>query len=213
MLIACVSADQIEMEWLLSQLKDSRKCNVPSGRMWLGELGPHRLALFCCGIGPEITRRSLQDMIKVFKPERMFHLGVCGSLNDSFQLETPVAARAVVSSYAEETRILELEQPETEKMKSIAPGLSVKSGVLLTHHRPVMSNEERRSLSEFYAADCVDMEAWELASFCLKLDVPLTVIKTVSDMADSSTKKVFFRHVRQASEISCRLVQGLILRL
>jgi nucleoside phosphorylase len=213
MLIACVSAAGIEIEWLLSRLKAPRKCKVPSGKMWLGELASHRVALFCCGIGPEQARRSLQCLTPVFQPERMYHLGVCGSLTDSFELETPVAASAVVSSYAGEQQTVELELPGVEKLKSAVPELSVKSGILLTHHLPVLSDEERKSLNQFYGADCVDMEAWEVASFCRVSGVPLTVIKTVSDMADSNTKAVFLRHVRQAAQTSCRLVHGLILKL
>jgi len=213
MRIACISAVKIEIEWLLNRLGSSQKHKIPGGRLWVGGIGSHRLGLFCCGVGPEKARRGIQSLSSVFPAERVYHLGVCGSLTGRLEPGTPVAARAVISSYAAEQQAIKLDPPGAEELENIAGETSPQLGLLLTHHRPVLSVEERMSLNSRYGADCVDMEAWEVASFCRTSGLPLTIIKTVSDTADSRVMIEFFRHSRRAANTSCRLAHGLILRL
>ena len=213
MQIACVSAVKIEIEWLLSRLASPRKLKISGGGLWVGELGAHRLGLFCCGVGPEKARRGMQSLSAVFPAERVYHLGVCGSLTESLEPGTCVIARAVISSYAAEQRAVELDPPGVEELEDIVPESPPQPGFLLTHHKPVLSGEEKASLNSRYGADCVDMEAWEVASLCRDWDLPLTVVKTVSDKADSNTEFEFSQHSLSAAETSCRVVHGLILRL
>ncbi len=213
MQIACVSAVKIEIEWLLGRLASPRKLKIPGGRLWVGELGVHRLGLFCCGVGPEKARRGMQSLSAVFPTERVYHLGVCGSLTESLEPGTCVIARAVISSYAAEQRSIRLDSPGVEELENIVPENPPQPGFLLTHHQPVLSGEEKASLNSRFGADCVDMEAWEVASFCRDSDLPLTVVKTVSDRAGSDVEFEFSRHALSAAETSCRVVHGLILLL
>jgi nucleoside phosphorylase len=213
MRIACISAVKIEIEWLLSRLGSAQKHKIPGGRLWVGKIGSHRLGLFCCGVGPQKACRGMQSLSSVFPAERVYHLGVCGSLTDSLEPGTPVIARAVISSYAAEQQAVELDPPGAEDLENIAAETSPRLGLLLTHNRPVLSVEERMQLNSRYGADCVDMEAWEVACFCRSSGLPLTIIKAVSDTADSGAMIEFSRHSRWAANASCRLVQGLILRL
>ncbi len=213
MRIVCVSAVKIEIEWLLSRLGSSQKYKIPGGRLWVGKIGAHRLGLFCCGVGPEKARRGMQSLSSVFPAERVFHLGVCGSLTHSLKPETPMVARAVISSYAADQQAIELDPPGAEELENIAAEISPQLGLLLTHHKPVLSVEERMSLNSRYGADCVDMEAWEVASYCRASGLPLTIVKAVSDTADTKAMIEFFRYSRRAANASCRLAHGLILRL
>ncbi|MBN2288768.1 MAG: hypothetical protein JXQ83_05500 [Candidatus Glassbacteria bacterium] len=211
MRIACVSAAEFEIEWLLGHLDSLCRHKVGRGRLWLGELGPHSLALFCCGVGPENARLGMQVFSPAFAAQRVYHLGVCGSLADGLEPGTPVLAGSVVSSYAPGEQAVGLELPAAEELLQAAPGLPVRRELLLTHREPVLSEEERASLNRRYGASCVDMEAWEVAVSCRDAGVPLTVIKSVSDMAAADALSEFSRHSRRAAETSCKLVYGLML--
>ena len=114
MRIACVSAVKIEIEWLPNRLGSSQKYKIPGGRLWVGEIASHRLGLFCSGVGPEKARRGMQSLSSVFPAERVFHLVVCRSLTDNLKPETPVVARAVISSYAANPQAIELDPPGSE---------------------------------------------------------------------------------------------------
>jgi len=212
MRIACVAAVKFEIEWLLSRLASAARRKVPCGRLWLGEIGVHQLGLFCCGVGPEKARSGMRSLYSAFPAERVYFLGLCGSLAPGLEPGTAVIARTVISSYAEEQSALALDPPEAEELKIIGREVSVQPVLLLSHRCPVLSGEERMSLSGRYGADCVDMEAWEVASFCRTAGLPLTVIKAVSDTAGAEVAGEFSRHARAAADLSCRLAQGLILR-
>ena len=211
--IACISAAKMEIEWLLNRLRNTEKRTVSGKRLWVGEIGGHRLGIFCCGIGPEKASLGIKSLNSIFPADRVYHLGVCGSLDDSLEVETPVMARTVISSYAQKRSTAELNISGGEELNRGLPELSPRQGVLLSHHRPVLSGEERTSLRKRYGADCVDLETWEIASFCRDSGLPLTVIKTVSDTAGSSATVEFDRHGRRAAAVSCKLVYRLILSL
>jgi len=208
--IACIAAFKMEIEWLLGELSHPRRRKSPGSRMWVGGLGAHKVALFLCGMGPLKARKSLEKFAAVYTADRIFHLGVCGSLVEGIPRYQPVAASRVSASYEVSGGPIELEEHVKDELAELGSRCQIRNGHLLTHNRPVFSSRVRDELHRKFSATCVDMEAWEVAAFCRQKDIPLTIIKAVSDFADAKSAVDFVFHARRAAQSAGQAVYSVI---
>lgn len=210
MKITCISAFKMEAAWLLSRLTDTRKFKIDGIRTWTGRLGEHEVTFLICGAGPDKARQSLERCGSLQQAERIFHLGVCGALHPGLSRYKTLIAETVAATYKPESGPIRLSDLDEELLTCLEPGQVPVKGKILTHPRPVFSSHLRDTLHRQFGADCVDMEAWEVASYCRQRDIPLTVVKAVSDFADSKSTDSFPFHARKAARAAGRIVLAML---
>jgi len=206
----CVAAAEMEIELLAGKLANGEKHKVSGFRFWSGRLGQHETFLLTCGMGPGRVKGVLERFAVLYDPEFIFHLGVCGALSENLQLYRPVLAVDVCASYHSELAPLRLHVPESGVLAALESQLRPEKGRFVTHLRPVFSSGVRRRLVQNFSADCVDMEAWEVARFYQARGIPLTVIKAVSDFADLKSAATFWLHAPKAAQAAQRTVYEMI---
>jgi nucleoside phosphorylase len=210
MKITCISALKMEAAWLLSRLTDARVFKIDRIRTWTGRLGEHEVSFLICGVGPEKARQSLEGCGMLQEAEHIFHLGVCGALDPGLSRYKVLIAETVAATYEPENVPIRLKDLDEKLLAGLQPGQVPVKGKILTHPRPVFSSRLRDMLHSRFSADGVEMEAWEVASFCRRNDIPLTVVKAVSDFADSKSTVSFPFHARKAAQAAARVVLAML---
>ena len=210
MLITCISALKTEAAWLLSRLADTRKIEIDRMRIWAGRLGEHEVTFLICGVGPDKARQSLESCGLLQQAEHVFHLGVCGALHPGLSRYKTLIAETVAATYEPERDPIRLGDPDERLLAGLEGAQVPLKGKILTHHEPVLSASLRDDFHSRFGADCVDMEAWEVASWCRRKNISLTVVKAVSDLADSKPDASFSHHARIAARGAGRVVLAML---
>ena len=210
MRITCVSSLKMEAAWLLSRLTDTRKFKIDRIRAWTGRVGEHEVSFLICGVGPDKARQSLERCGLFQEAERIFHLGVCGALHPGLSRYKTLIAETVAATYQPESCPIRLSDLDDQLLAGLEAGQVPVKGKILTHPWPVFSSHLRNNLHRQFGADCVDMEAWEVASYCRRRDIPLTLVKAVSDFADEKSAVSFPFHARKAAQAAGQIVLAML---
>ncbi len=197
MRILLICAVKLELVWLLEQLARPERLKLKGAKAWSGRIEGRDALLACIGIGPAVARENLERLLAGGKFDRAYHFGLCGALAAGFDLCHPVVARSVAAAWepSQEPLIPDMPSRETLETLSVRP----LEGAFVTNGSPVFSNQLKSFLAARFKADCVDMESWEIARVCSAQKIPLTIVKSVSDLADSKTFETFRGHARQAA--------------
>jgi nucleoside phosphorylase len=121
------------------------------------------------------------------KVRGVINLGIAGTLRPELEINQIYGIRQVIH---------ELEHDQFN-------GISRRAGrVCVTVSDPV-SDPERAEKLRIYGADCVDMEAWGLASVCNSLKIPFQSYKLISDQAGMNVENKIL--IKQAPQYSRHL--------
>lgn len=197
MKLLCVCAVKLELAWLLEHLARPERIRLKGLKAWNGLIEGRPVRLACLGIGPAAARSAMENLLEAEHYGRVFHFGLCGALSPGLDLCRPVLARSVAAAWDPSSAPLALEPAPPGAFDSLE--LQPVEGVLVTNGLPVFNGQVKSFLAARFQADCVDMESWEVARACTERNVPLTVIKAVSDRADSSLADTFRRQARPAA--------------
>lgn len=210
MRIVCISAFRMEAAWLLSRLIDTRKSKIDQVRTWTGRLGEHEVSFLICGAGPDKARQSLERCGLLQEAGHIFNLGVCGALHTGLPRYRTLIGETVAATYEPDSAPIRLNDPDDRLLAGIESGQVPVKGKILTHPRPVFSSRLRDTFHRRFGADVVEMETWEVASYCRQRDIPLTVVKAVSDLADSDSTDDFPFHARKAALAAGQIVLDML---
>jgi adenosylhomocysteine nucleosidase len=197
MRIICICAVKLELAWLLEHLARPERLKLKGVKAWSGRIEGCEALLACIGIGPIAARENLERLLASGGFDRAYHFGLCGALAAGFDLCRPVVARSVVAAWDPSHEPLIPDMPSLEALEA----LSVRplEGSFVTNGMPVFNNQLKSFLAARFKADCVDMESWEVARVCAARGIPLTIVKSVSDLADSTMYESFHGHARPAA--------------
>ncbi|MCE5270093.1 hypothetical protein LLH00_02280 [bacterium] len=211
MKLLCVSAVKLELAWLLERLARPERTEVKGLKAWSGLIEGHRVRLACLGIGPAPARNAMESLLQNEAYARVYHFGLCGALSPGLDLCRPVLARSVAAAWDPSREPLALEPAPPGAFDSLE--LRPLEGAFVSNGLPVFNSQVKGFLAARFKADCVDMEAWEVARVCAERSMPLTVIKAVSDRADSSLPDTFRRQARPAALAAQQAVLELLRRV
>lgn len=206
MRITLIAAFKSEASGILGLMECAARGKTGGVKFWQGGIGAHEVSVVLCGAGPEKASASLRlaDGI-VAGADIVINFGVCGALKAGAALGGTVIMESVAAAWHADSEPLELRRPGPE---ACSPG-----GRLVTHIRPVFDSRVASRLATRFDADYVDMEAWEVASFCSQRNIPAVVVKAVSDRADEEGATDFSAHARAAAGNCARRVHELLLRM
>lgn len=70
-------------------------------------------------------------------------------------------------------------------------------GKLFSSEKPVVTSEQKSKITSACGALAVDMEAFALSESCRQAKIPFISLKIISDQADSTTLRTFFRELNK----------------
>lgn len=223
--IALIGAMQEELSAVLALMPDVHVQSVAGRQFWLGHLHGHEVVAVLSGIGKVAAAITATVLIEKFQVQRMLFTGVAGGLAAHVQLgdvvvgtellqhdmnasplfpkyEVPLLGRSRFATDINMTSCL------IDSAAQALPKAKVHAGLIISGDQFVSSaSESRRLQSEICDALAVEMEGAALAQVCHAYDIPLAVVRTLSDRADDSAHIDFLQFVKDvASRYSAAIV-------
>jgi nucleoside phosphorylase len=140
------------------------------------QLNDNYIEVVVSGMGQKnagIKTKFLCESIDRFSPDYLINLGSCGATNDRLNIGDLIIANRLSNDKQE----IQIANKYIDKAKDDLKGIKHYVGKLQTFNWPVFS---RRSVSEDTLA--VDMESFVIGITAIKYQIPVVVIKIVSDI-------------------------------
>lgn len=206
-------------------------------RIWTGAHDGVRVALALCGIGKVNAAAAATLLLSAYGAEALVFSGVAGGLHPELEVGTVLLAdRLAIHDYgyvtdgrftATESGIIPIGAPTLTAPVPVAPHVAadldrlvetargklahpVRRGAIVTADYFLNCAATRRDLRERLCADAIDMESGAVAQVAAAWDVPLYVIRTLSDLAGEDSHVTYPQMVEMAAENSAICVPELL---
>ncbi|MDI9471147.1 MAG: 5'-methylthioadenosine/adenosylhomocysteine nucleosidase [Bacillota bacterium] len=231
MRIAVIAAMDLELEAIRERLQEVSERRHAGQMLVSGTIGRHELTLTDCGIGKVNAARSAQLIIDAVEPALVLHCGIAGGLDSSlaprdvvlgrelvfhdFPSEFLLAYRPFTNVFASDHDLVDLTAAilEEKLADGSLSGIRYRVGRIATGDEFVASNERRQQIVQATGALAADMESAAVAQVCHMNELPLLVIRSISDMADDDANAAYDTNKSDSARVAAELVVGLARRL
>jgi adenosylhomocysteine nucleosidase len=191
---AFIFALGIESGGLVDRLKSAETSRHAHGTEHAGKLAGREVAVIESGVGQRAAARATAEAIRFYQPRWVISAGFAGGLDERLRRGHIVMADEVLNVTGERLTVgLKLDPQSLAGMK----GLHV--GRLLTVDSILRQPAERRRLAQEHQAIACDMESFSIAQTCRQNNIPLMVIRVVSDAVDDELPLEIERLLAQKS--------------
>ncbi|MCY2927694.1 MAG: putative 4-hydroxybenzoate polyprenyltransferase, partial [Planctomycetota bacterium] len=152
------------------------------------------------GMGKDRAARAVEFVLLAHRPSAVVNFGLCGALSRDL-------ARGALLRIADALDGETILAGKGGAAQSCSPGFSgapPREGNLATVDTPVFDDRRRSALAEY--ADAVDMEGYAVAAACRARNVPVHLLKAVSDFADSHGRWDILKHIDTISAVLAETV-------
>jgi len=224
-----IAAMDSEIRNLQSSLDHERTEKIAGREIHYGKLEGHPVAIVLCGCGKVNATLSATILASHSKVSRMLVTGVSGGLEDGLKVGDVVIGNAFLQHDMDARPLFPLHEIPFEGFSTIEADpellhlLTASSLAMLGENKlpelraarsveglvisgdQFLSNPEERSriLEEIPKACAVDMESAAVAQVCKSADIPLGVMRVISDSADGSAHIDFAKFVEESAAKAC----------
>ena len=176
---------------------------------YVGEINNTPVIAAITGIGGQRAVKVLQHLVNSHQPGCVVLIGFAGGLDPRLQVGTVLSIEWMLNEHDLPIRI-----PMQSKTRSEASDVStisenVNSSVhrstnrsLLTVDRVADSVATKKSLFSFYNCGGVDMESYFIAQYLTTRGIPLSVLRAISDPANTSLPTAAVHWITQCGEVN-----------
>jgi len=193
LLIAAALAEEIKTA--LDLCRTRTKVSHGDMRIWNGTYGGRAVAFLKTGVGPVRAAKTLESLLKSFRPHRMLIIGYTGALSPELKVADLVVLRRTLAFAEKVVKRRPLDQLETgagvelfgsSELFSIAQaaGIVAHCGEGITSPLIIGAPQQKRLLHQKFQALSVDMETAALARTAQAGGIPVGCVRAVSDEAD-----------------------------
>ena len=233
-----IAAMESELRDLASSLDYERTETISGREIHYGHLEGQQVALILCGCGKVNAAHSATLLACHAEVSRILLTGVSGGLASGLNVGDIVIGDSFVQHDMDARPLFPLHQIPFEGFSTIEadaalrrllteasrsmlsstrpPGLEearVREGLVVSGDQFLSSNEAReRVLESLPNASCVDMESAAVAQVCRTSDLPLGVMRVISDSADGSAHIDFAKFVELSASKACAATVRFALR-
>lgn len=230
MKIAILGAMDEEVSLLKQSISNLQETEYAHLTVYSGQLNGAEVALVKCGIGKVAAAVATTLVVNYFKPDFVLNTGSAGGFQQELNIGDLVIGTHVQHHDADLTHFgYELGQNAgmparfscderlvlaAEKAAKILGQVKSIRGLICTGDSFIGSDEAAARLRELFPQMCaVEMEGVAIGQSCYLLNIPFLVIRSLSDIAGTSSTVSFEAYLEQAAKHSAQLVMGTIAQL
>lgn len=219
--IGIIGAMDVEMEMLLSKMKDP-VCEILSGvRFYKGTLCGKDTVLAICGIGKCFAALCCEAMILRYAPEAIINIGVAGTLTEQLSIgDLAIGSSAVchdmdTSPLGDPVGLISginmvnipLSEELAEQFCKIIreQGIHGVKGVIASGDQFVCDQQKKQWIASSFDAIACEMEGQAIAQVCYVNGVPCAILRSISDGADGKAMD-YFAFKQLAAEHSGKII-------
>ena len=196
MTIAILVAMSKELNLLLPLLNDTKTENVDGFTFHSGKVGQNDVVAMQCGIGKVNAAIGTLTLLNHYKPGLVINTGVAGGASQDAHVMDVIVASTIAyhdvwcgpgTQYGEASGY-PLYFESDERYASLIPNCAdVKRGLICSGDKFIASLEEVQAIQKaFPQVLAVDMESASIAQVCKLRDVPVLVMRVISDSPGAS---------------------------
>lgn len=224
-----IAAMESEIRDLSASLEHERMEKIAGREIHYGLLEGQPVAMVLCGCGKVNAAHSATLLAGHAKVSRILVTGISGGLAEGLKVGDIVVGNAFLQHDMDARPLFPLHEipfegfsviePDPELLHLLAgaarsmlasarpPGLEqseVFEGLVVSGDQFLSSHEARHRVLESLPKACaVDMESAAVAQICRAADIPLGVMRVISDSADGSAHIDFAKFVEESAACAC----------
>jgi len=234
--ILCATPEELSAVRGRLDLSSAPQIHGPT-RVWTGEHDGVAIALALCGIGKVNAAAAATLLLSAYGAETLIFSGVAGGLHPELEVGTVLLAdRLAIHDYGyvadgrfvpTASGVIPIGAPTLAEPPSVAPSVAahlrlladavagqlshpVRLGAVVTADYFLNCAATRQQLRDTFGADAIDMESGAVGQVAAAWDVPLYVIRTLSDLAGEDSHVTYPQMVEMAAQASAICVPALL---
>ncbi len=228
--IVIIGAMDEEISEIRNNLHHSRTDQKLDYAVTTGTLGNNKIILAKSGVGKVASSATTQFLIDKYKPAYIINIGIAGSLSTDIKPSDIVIGKNMVQHDFDVTAFgnpkgyidngIEPNKPTVfhsdknliknfNKKVNYDKDTNVILGTIATGDVFVNKETQKQKIRNEFGADAIDMESAAIAQTAQKNNVPLIVIRTISDSENNSTSE-YEKNKKTSSKKSALIIQSIL---
>ena len=195
-----------EAEALLKKVENLKPIDFLDKYAYTGKLCQKDVVIAISGIGKVNAALTTQHMIDKYNPEFVLNFGTCGGMNNSVEVLNYYAIDKCCQfdfdlSELDDVSIGYIQDYDTVFFPTELNGISgLKTARLASADRFICREDDVKTINNM-GCNVGDMEGGAIAQVCLSNNIPLYIIKGISDVHGSGTaQEQFFKNLATVGE-------------
>lgn len=221
-MIGIIGAMDSEVNELKSQIKNLKVETISNMYFYQGELFGKEIVVAKCGIGKVFAAICAEAMILSFKPKKIIHIGIAGSLSEELGIDNVAIASSVVQHDVDQVGLgypkgevqglgginIHCNKKIVDDLVECAKRLSVKYkvGVIASGDQFISSSTKKDEIAKDFSAIATEMEGASTGQVCLVNGVDFGVVRAISDGSGDDSSEVYKTTKQQASDVSTSII-------
>ncbi len=228
--IAIIGAMDDEINEICSSLNKAKTTQINDFTITTGTLGKNNVVVAKSGVGKVASATTAQFIIDNYKPIFIINTGIAGSLSTDLKAGDVVVAQNMVQHDFDVTAFgspkgyidngIEPDKPTIfhsdkilmEKLKNqpdLIKGNNITYITLATGDTFVNQEKQKFEIRKEFKADAVDMESASIAQTAQRNNVPLIVVRTISDSENNSISE-YKKNKKTSAQKSALIVKSIL---
>ncbi len=199
-----------EIEGLLPQISNLEKHSLRKREYFTGQIAGKDCVAIQAGHGKIHSAASTQFLIDQFDCEMIFHMGSGGAISPDLEIGDIVVGEEIVEhDYIERFGSGDFKRPRSYSDKSLLnrfrefskdSNQRVSFGVIVSGNEDVVTTVRRDELLEEYDGLSVDWESCGCAAVCNLENIPVLVLRAMSDFAYEHTNDEYYANANNVNQ-------------
>lgn len=214
-----------EITPILERVCPYETSTVAGNKYYTCTYGPHELIIAYSKIGKVFSTLTAVTMIEKFGAQIMLFSGVAGAIHDDLAIGDLVVATELcqhdldITAFGhppgfvpEGSRFARTDAALRRVAAEVAQQMNVKlhEGIIATGDQFVADATRKNWIGETFDADALEMEGASVAVVCNALEVPVFVLRAISDAADMDAGFDFDAFLEDSAQTSADFVMKMV---
>jgi len=218
-MIGIIGAMDIEIERINAQLTDKKEETVSGALYTTGKIGETEVVTAICGIGKVFAAICAQTMILHYGAEAIINTGVAGTLTDKVGVLGVVVATKLVQHDMDTTYFgdpkgmisginkvfFDADEALSEKVCLNIKGDFIR-GTIASGDAFIADEAKKAEIRDTFGAVACEMEGASIAHVCYVNNVPVCVVRSISDGADGDKELSYEAFREEAAAKSAEII-------
>ena len=222
--IAIIGAMDCEIENIQKQITSKKVQKFNNFEITKGKLGKNKVILSISGVGKVNSAITTQFIIDKYKPDYIINTGIAGSLDKNFKKGDIVVAEKMIQHDFDLTDFggakgymdtgINPDEPtvfnsDKDLMDLFLKNFDAKKGTILTGDTFIGNKNYKQKLNKQFKAHAIDMESAAIAQTAQLNNIPIIVIRTISDSSDvEEYKKNKLIYAKKSAQIIIDFIEA-----